>query len=278
MDIYINESDNYLSYFIQKEQESKGNDSRVSLAGASDAAVEQFSKSDSSKNGEIGLRAMDRVDISAEARQLQQVLKGEKYDSQNQQKSLGEDRRASESPLHGLASGKSDAAGTPSLSNKKLLAFSEATRPSEAAPESDDINEQLRELKKQLQDAMKRLGEAQSKLAAAQAEARMDNAETAGSADPAAPVQRDANSQEKDNKAVPNANAPTLDTSGSTAVQAAQQELAACSAEVAEIQQQMQNLLSEQSGGGGGGGSGSIQPVAGRTWSPQGTTNFNVGG
>lgn len=251
MSIYIGEQDGYISYFVQKEQESKGNDSRVGLAAASDAAIDQLGKSDSSKNGEIGLRAMDRVDISAEARELQRVLGGEKYDPQNQQETLGQNARSSQSALHNLAAGKKDEKAESVLDNSKLLAFSEATRMLSTTPEDDtNINEELRELKKQMQEAMNRLTQAQSKLAEAQADAKSGNADVTELADPSAKVQ------------------------------AAQQEISACSAEVAEIQQQIQSILSEQSSGGSSGdkGGAGIQAVAGRTWSPQGTTDFKVGG
>ncbi len=233
---------NYLGYALKQEQESKGNDNRASLVAASDAAVDQFNKSDSSRNNESGLRIMDRIEISAEARALQQVLAGQEYNAQNQQDSLGQEPKKEQSVLHEVAAGTGDAAER--AKDDKRLAFSQGTAAEGAGEESGD--DKLRQLKEQLREAMQKLTEAQQKLAQLQAEAKQTAKE------------------------------PGLGDLGNSAeIKAAQTEVTAANSEVMQIQEQLQGILREQSQSSGGSG-GNINVTAGRTWSPQGATDMNV--
>ena len=122
---------------------------------------------------------------------------------------------------------------------------------------------------------MDALEKAQQKLAEAKGEAEQESAKAASGAKKSV-TKRDAGTSdagENSEESAAKVGGAVAGMGGaSTKVQAAQQEVAAATARVMEIQSQM--LEANKGTGGGSGSTSSVKPVAGVTWSPQGTTNY----
>lgn len=256
MDIYISGKDNYLSYSIKKELESKGNDNRSALAGAA-GAISETDKLDSSRNNESGLKASDRIDISREAREMQQVLRSEGgnpgAEAEEGEYSAYQDK-GSRLSQRLSAQGRED-------DDKRLAYLDAGDLKGNAKSKGKNPDDEVAKLQEQLREAVKKLQEAQQELTAAQS----------------ASISQVSSAQ---NGETPDASASNADAMAAEQEKmVAQQKVSAASAEVNELQQQLEKAMKAKLKGTAAAAAGGANPgiTVGAQWAPKGTNDYVSG-
>lgn len=237
MDIYYIQQNSYLSSTFRRD-----------LTGAGKAAG---ASAEEEKPG-LAAQSADQVEISEQARTLQQILAGKEAQDSKSGESNQQAPNKRQSNLMDALEGKEN------VGEDKRLAYGGAAKAAENGDDSgsDDLASRIRALQKQLSAALKRLQEARQELSDAQAESGASQQ----AADPDA-VMSQAEQQELKQKR-----------------SAAQQKMASAQAEVTAIQEQLQKLLQKQAQAAQE-AQGSASPAVsiGQNWQPQGTNDYISG-